>query len=43
MAASSGVKESQKLKNRLPAILEALLRSTYLSTVADRLHTLGDH
>ena len=40
--ARSEVKECQKLKNRLPAILEALLKSRYLSTVADLLHTLGE-
>ena len=39
--ANHAAKQSQSLRNRLPHILDLLLRSKYLSTAADILETLG--
>ena len=39
--AKHAAKQSQSLRNRLPHILDLLLRSKYLSTAADILETLG--
>lgn len=42
MAANRAARESNKLMNRLPSMLDTLLQARYLSTVGDVLKSFGE-